>query len=429
MSDHQETLDQTGYWGRAGAGGLFVARSTGRFLLQLRSPHVEQPGRWGTWGGAIDPGETPERALVREIGEEAGYHGGYRLTPLYRYRDGGFTFHNFLIEVPDEFEPHHSWETAGHLWTTLDELPSPLHFGFQALLPSLRARLATAVHGSVDATSVMHRLLDRFFREEKLPVPRIKVRDNLKSGWLGRTSWLRNDPGNTTIEIQRSILDDLKTVERVLAHELIHHCDFMKNPQPTRAANPHGPYFHHWAERINSVMGKDFVNERSDTSYVEDVQKEFFVLISPWKPNDPHSPLGWAWTARPSTEQRAKIAELGRDGAKLFKTKNARFLKGPKIQRYMRWAVPHDQPTQQLLKELYGSGHETTGQVSVDQLYRGRGWTKKGPDHYRRWVGRRLFEHWIKQKGDHVEVRYLADLDKQGTFTIPLGEAGSRFTL
>ena len=212
--DHRETLEKTGYWGRTGAGGLFVARSTGRILLQRRGPHVLQPGQWGTWGGAVDRDETPERALVREIGEEAGYHGGYRLIPLHQYRDHDFTFHNFLIEIPDEFEPTHSWETSGHLWTTLDELPSPLHFGFQALLPSLRAMLPglTEVSGAVDVKAVLHRLLDRFFREEKLPVPLIKVRDNIKSGWLGRTSWLRNDPGNTTIEIQRSILDDLKTI-------------------------------------------------------------------------------------------------------------------------------------------------------------------------------------------------------------------------
>ena len=53
-SDHAEALQQTGFWGRAGAGVLFLARDTGRILIAHRSADVEQPDTWGTWGGAID---------------------------------------------------------------------------------------------------------------------------------------------------------------------------------------------------------------------------------------------------------------------------------------------------------------------------------------------------------------------------------------
>ena len=136
---HEIYTDESGrFWGNAGAGGVFLAEDTGRLLLQKRSPYVNEPGTYGTWGGAIDPGEDPKEALEREIEEEAGYRGPKKLRLLYVYQDGKFRFSNYLVTVPSEFEPKHSWETSDHVWTTLDDLPKPLHFGFTALLPYLK---------------------------------------------------------------------------------------------------------------------------------------------------------------------------------------------------------------------------------------------------------------------------------------------------
>ncbi len=134
---HKAELQKTGFWGAAGAGCIFVARSTGRILLCLRSKDVEEPGTWGNWGGAIDPGESPEEAVAREATEETGQPGPFETIPLYVFRKGSFSYFNYLVVVDDEFTPtppsDQNWETDGHQWCEFGKWPQPLHFGLQSL--------------------------------------------------------------------------------------------------------------------------------------------------------------------------------------------------------------------------------------------------------------------------------------------------------
>jgi 8-oxo-dGTP pyrophosphatase MutT (NUDIX family) len=46
-----------------------------KYLMQLRDnkPNIIAPGCWGLFGGHLEPGETPDIAIKREIIEEIGY--------------------------------------------------------------------------------------------------------------------------------------------------------------------------------------------------------------------------------------------------------------------------------------------------------------------------------------------------------------------
>lgn len=53
---------------------IFPVRSGGQILLQLRDdrPDLVNPNLWGTLGGSVEAGETPEEAAWRELEEEVG---------------------------------------------------------------------------------------------------------------------------------------------------------------------------------------------------------------------------------------------------------------------------------------------------------------------------------------------------------------------
>ncbi len=123
------------FWGDRGAGCIIRARSSGRVLIGLRSEEVDEPFTWGTWGGAVDPGEAPEMAVRREVAEETLYEGPMSLVSLHTYRHStGFVYETFMAEVPTEFEPILGWETSEARWLHPGEWPQPLHFGLAEVL-------------------------------------------------------------------------------------------------------------------------------------------------------------------------------------------------------------------------------------------------------------------------------------------------------
>lgn len=101
--------------GVEGAGPIGEAR----VFLARRSESAGHGGRWELPGGKVEPGETPEAALAREIAEELGV--GIRIVgPARRYEAaiGGRAF--VFIVFPSRFESggftlsvHDAWRYFG----------------------------------------------------------------------------------------------------------------------------------------------------------------------------------------------------------------------------------------------------------------------------------------------------------------------------
>lgn len=138
--EHQKTLQQTGFWGSAGAGGILISNDTNNILLGLRSRMVEQPGTWAGFGGAIDSTEDPKQAALREIVEETGLTQDLidSVSKSYVYEDPktNFKYTNYIIEVKNEFKPRLNWENEDAQWFSISNLPPNKHFGLQSLLNS-----------------------------------------------------------------------------------------------------------------------------------------------------------------------------------------------------------------------------------------------------------------------------------------------------
>lgn len=130
--NHRKQLEKTGFWGKQAAGCIVLARDTARLLIARRGPQVQEPGTWGTWGGAVDEGERPADAVRRELSEEAGYNGRIKLIPLSVFsHNTGFKYYNFLAVVPKEFIPELDHETAAAKWFNYGSWPRPLHPGLK----------------------------------------------------------------------------------------------------------------------------------------------------------------------------------------------------------------------------------------------------------------------------------------------------------
>jgi 8-oxo-dGTP pyrophosphatase MutT (NUDIX family) len=96
---------------------IAIIYQNGNFLMQLRDnvPNIAAPGCWGFFGGHLDPGETPEVALVRELVEEISYEFSGTLVKFGCYPSDRVMRHIFAVPllVPlTQLELKEGWDFA-----------------------------------------------------------------------------------------------------------------------------------------------------------------------------------------------------------------------------------------------------------------------------------------------------------------------------
>jgi 8-oxo-dGTP pyrophosphatase MutT (NUDIX family) len=150
------------YWGRGGAGILFVCQDDNTVLLVLRSADVEQPFTWGIPGGSVrgegmysrrgasapsisdsDFWRGAKTETVEECGSLPPNFSDADLVAQFDYVDGSFCYRNFVCNISSEdkraWDIELNWENDEYAWVSADDLSSmgDLHFGSVFVLRKL----------------------------------------------------------------------------------------------------------------------------------------------------------------------------------------------------------------------------------------------------------------------------------------------------
>lgn len=236
-------------------------------------------------------------------------------------------------------------------------------------MSSLRALIADLQEevGVPAVVAVVRSILDQFFSEWSLPVPKVKLVNKMSARYLARCKW-HQGADNTEIEVQKSVLSDPKSLHRVLAHELIHHWQFLRTDQTDAIAmaklglakmdDGHGQAFMQYAQKINASMGADYVSKKSDQSYDTSKVPAFYILIQPHG----SAQFGYSVAVRPSAKQKLEIEDrIKTRFAKLFKSTDGRlFVGAAPIKKYGGYVAPKNSEgdVATALRDLYTSGKE-----------------------------------------------------------------------
>lgn len=252
------------------------------------------------------------------------------------------------------------------------------------------ASLIEAAVGIGDLERMARPYLKQFF--DDMPMPEFKISNTLKVKWLGRCSYSATHTV-PVVQIQKAILNDPPTLERTLAHELVHAWNYLFTPEQVafykfsrehlgkkvdrysdiareylrlqrQAKINHGKAFLDKAAEINQVKGKDFVTVTSDErDVIEDTGKEFFVLVEKTE----KGPYGWNSFSKKTPHMREAIKyRQEKFGAKLFRVNDQSLVAQKSLKLYAGVYVPIDAHKQKKLRDLYESGTPVTADMETE---------------------------------------------------------------
>ena len=230
--------------------------------------------------------------------------------------------------------------------------------------------LVAAIPDTSSLKSMAKEVADKFF--PGLEIPTFKIVHSTASRWLGRTTVkYKQGVTSTVIEIQKSILNDAKTLHRVVAHEMIHYYldtknieKEIENKKTKVSKDPHGDEFKAVAEKMNAVYGENYVTETSNLSFVIEELKEFYIIIEPFKEKSKDK-FGVSKTISPSKHQKVEIANrVLNNKAHVFKTKDKTFWNAIDIKKYGGFSVYSDEDMQNKIAEMYNNSK------NVDNLFK-----------------------------------------------------------
>ncbi len=122
---------------------FYCHNGNGLFLLHKRSENCrDEHGRWDSGSGKLEFGMTPEENVLKEVMEEYGCKGEIEehlpAHSLFRQHEGKKTHWisiPFVIKVnPKEVKNNEPEKIVEIGWFSLDNLPQPLHTGFNFTL-------------------------------------------------------------------------------------------------------------------------------------------------------------------------------------------------------------------------------------------------------------------------------------------------------
>lgn len=206
----------------------------------------------------------------------------------------------------------------------------------------------------MDLQNIARKYLNMLPGGDEMDLPRIVIVNQISQNWDATAMWDPKLPVPGSILLQKRIMRDTETVERLMAHEICHywaHTRLYVNKEGNRATHlghGSGSFWYEAAQIINGKKGdSEFITEFSDASYVSKNTKFFYVMVLKGR-----SELGWVWFSRLTKNISTQIQNLmlSRPVA-IIKTDRDVFLSS--YAKLPRIAITLDVAEKALLEEVY----------------------------------------------------------------------------